>query len=127
MKTFSKLFALYSDSKHLPSFDCTFTANLVLFNERLHSFSFFFGQDFGETDGRESLALSSIYRVDSLSDVAKLPTTLSLAQLTDCFERLFSDSETVVHSVAAVVMIIRRILPDYRSDSTVGNKLTRLF
>jgi hypothetical protein len=126
IKAFTKLFSLYGVDRQQPSFDVSLSANLVLYNEEQRSYSFFFGQDWSN-DGRETLSLTTIYRVDALSDVANIPSSVALQEFADCFERIFGDTQTVVHSVAAVVYIIRLILPDFRRDSVVGNKLTKLF
>lgn len=127
VKAFAKLFGLYSVDKNQPSFDVVLTANLVLVHEKTGQFCFYFGQDHGKNEGAESLALNTIYRVDSISDVNNIPNAVTIDEFSDAFDKIFSDTSTRVHSIAAVVYIIRRILPDFQKHSVVGSKLTRLF
>jgi hypothetical protein len=128
VKTFAKLFGLYSgDGRRPPSFDVTLTANLVIYSPKLGQYSFFFGQDFSALDGKSSVALSTIYRVDSMSDVGLLPTAVPVSEFEEIFERIFGDTDARVEQIAALVFIITKLLPDYANDSVVGNKMTRLF
>jgi hypothetical protein len=127
VKAFAKLFGLYSVDKNQPSFDCSLTANLVLVHEKTGQFCFYFGQDHGKSEGVESLSLSTIYRVDSLSDVKNIPNAVTTDEFADAFSQIYQDTSTRVDSIAAVVYIIRLILPDFRKHSVVGSKLTRLF
>ena len=126
-KSFAKLFGLYAGDRKPPSFDVTITANLVLYSRSLQSYSFYFGQDFSSSDGKSSLVLSSVYQVDALSDIAGIPAAVSSQEFGEAFDRIFADTDVTVHSIAALVYIIRKLLPDFQRDSVVGNKLTKLF
>jgi hypothetical protein len=128
VKTFAKLFGLYSvDGKRPPSFDLVITANLVVFAPKLRSWSLYYGQDFSSVEGKSAVALSTIYRVDSMSDVGLLPTAVPVTEFSQIFERIFGDTDARIEGVAALVFIITKLLPDYANDSVVGNKMTRLF
>jgi hypothetical protein len=117
LKTFVKLFSLYTTTgEPPPSFDVSLTANLVLYSAKRKSWGFYYGQNFDENNGRTSLALTTTYRVDSLSDLHKIPVAVPVEAFGDAFDRTFSDTETVVESIAAVVYVIEKILKDFSKD-----------
>lgn len=128
VKAFAELFGTYATKKDPnPSFDVHVTANLVVTSRKLKTWSIFFGQDLGEEDGRQTVTLQSHYEVNFPSDVYKLPTVFSTKEFSELFERIFGDTDGVVHSLASVVFIIRKIMADYEGQKSVGNRLTRLF
>jgi hypothetical protein len=129
VKAFAKLFSLYtSEGEKPPSFDCTITANLSLFSPKRGTYGCYFGQDFSNAEGRLPLALTTSYRVDSLSDVSKIPVAVPVEEFGDAFLRTYSDTQTVVHSIIAIVFVVEKILTDYSKEKvTKKTGYNRLF
>lgn len=124
-RAFSKLFKLYADSKEQTSFDVVVTGNLAMFSPKMKSWYLFFGQDF--PDGKSQIALSTVYRVDSLSDINNLPISIPTQEFSSSFDRTYADTDARVDHIVALVFLATKILPNYATDAVVGNKMTKLF
>jgi hypothetical protein len=125
VRAFSKLFKLYADNKEQTSFDVVITGNLAMYTPRLKSWYLYFGQDF--PDGKSQISLSTVYRVDSISDVSNLPVFIPVDEFSSSFERVFDDTDARVDHITALVYLVTKILPNYATDAVVGNKMTKLF
>jgi hypothetical protein len=117
VKTFVKLFSLYTTTgEPPPSFDITLTANLALYSPKKNAWGFYYGQNFDANDGKTSLALTTSYRVDSLSDVHKIPVAVPVEDFSNAFDQIFGDTDTVVDHIAAVVYVITKVMKDFSKE-----------
>jgi hypothetical protein len=129
MKSFAKLFKLYSDLKKPPQFDVVITANLVLFSRRMGTYRLYFGQDAGDSGGKKSYYLENTYAVNYLSDVSKIPTAIALEEISSTWDRIFSDTDAHVHQVASLVFIATKLMSNYDEEKKgkIGSRWTRLW
>ena len=115
---FRKLFAIYpAHSK----FYVTVSCNAVLATRDGASFSLWFGHDFSESRAHD-IYVGEVVKVRSFSDVARIPTNLTVEDFQASFQLMFESSDVHVHSLACLVYKITKVIPNFGRDQLYGQQ-----
>jgi hypothetical protein len=124
LRALNKIYSVYGNCRC----DCTLTCNVILRHQDYPSFSLFFGQDFGEQEGRHDLFVGRVYEVNNLGDVTSLPTSMDQADFEAVFNRVFTDTDVFVYGIVNLVWKFSRYLSDAeRNWTTPRSRWRRLF
>ena len=97
----------YRGRKGDSSIDLVVSANLVLYHERLKTYSLFFGNGLQLTR-KGDVNTNTVYSLRSQTDLRDVPSAFALEDFRESFQQIFDDTEVSVHSIASLVFILRR-------------------
>ena len=124
-------------------FYCTVTANATLYSERDSTWSIWWGQQFGDSSGRKQaiqlgqeiddegnvMVEGTIFKLSSISDANKIPTSFPLSEFSQLFNLIHRDTSVVVHSLISTIFIFSKIIQRFDRDRKpqFAQKWTKLF